>query len=387
MVKPLNNVLIAAADGTTLRGSLQTNLAAETGKERVADETQHRYRGAKVIGFGLIGLGEVSWSHEKGYDAAREKANIVAVCDVDGAKASERAARHNAKAYTDFRDLLSDKNVEAVDIMLPHYLHFSVASAALEAGKHVIIEKPITVDWREGQQLCELARRKGVKFTVAENTRYVTAYEEAARFLSGGRLGDITLIRTFIYGSEMERLHDPKSWIRLGRESGGGATIDMAAHSLYLLKWLFGEFSDIQAMQWQYVTETEVPDNSIVAGRLKNGAIYTCQFTDTAEIPWGERLEVFGRKGSLIIDQLNNPPVTFYEGKNDFKGKPFDGVPFDPPNWKLNSMIAEVVAFVDAISNDTPPLLDPEDGVYAVKMIEKAYESANRGGRSVSAEA
>ncbi len=340
---------------------------------------------SSAIGFGLIGAGEVSDFHEKGYQAAKNKGRIVAVCDLDENKAWEKAAPHKARVYTDYHQLLANTDVEAVDIMLPHFLHFPVAAAALEQGKHVIVEKPITVSWQEGEQLCELARRQGVRFTVAENTRYVTAYQEVEKLIREGVLREPCLIRTFIYGSEMIRLHDPNSWVRRDKESGGGATIDMAAHSLYLLKWLFGELKDVQAMQWQCVAETEVPDNSIVAGRLKNGAIYATQYTDTAEIPWGERLEVYGRQGSLIVDQLHNPPAVLYRNKDDSQGRPLKSVPFDPLNWKKKSMIAEVQAFVEAVWEDKPPLLDPMDGVYVVKMIEKAYLSARQGGIVITA--
>ena len=172
---------------------------------------------SSAIGFGLIGAGEVSDFHEKGYQAAKNKGRIVAVCDLDENKAREKAAPHKARVYTDYHQLLANTDVEAVDIMLPHFLHFPVAAAALEHGKHVIVEKPITVSWQEGEQLCELARRQGVRFTVAENTRYVTAYQEVEKLIREGVLGEPCLIRTFIYGSEMIRLHDPNSWVRPGQ--------------------------------------------------------------------------------------------------------------------------------------------------------------------------
>lgn len=333
----------------------------------------------KKIRFGLIGLGEVSHAHEKGHRAMADKAEIHAVCDVNEATATERARPYNAEVYTNYRDLVQNEEIDAVDIMVPHHLHYKIAKEALVHGKHVLIEKPLTVAAAEALDLCQTAAKEGLKFTVAENTRFVTAYMAAEKLIRAGALGDIRLVRTLIYGTEMVRLHDTGNWIHKTVESGGGAIMDMAPHTFYLLKWLFGEIEDVHALQWQCVPNIEVPDNAVITGRLKNGAIYTTQYTETVEVPWGERLEVYGSQGSIIIDQLNNPPAKFYENAADFHGRPLDGVHYDPVYWKVNSMIGEVGDFIQAVWDDRPPLIDPLDCYYAVRAIEKAYESATLG--------
>ncbi len=335
------------------------------------------------IKYGLIGLGEVSVAHEQGYQASTDKAEIAAVCDVNREVAEARARPYNARVYTDYRELLRSEDIEAVDIMVPHYLHYRIAKEALEQKKHVIMEKPLTVAAAEALQLCQLALRQNVKFTVAENTRFVAAYVEAEKLIRAGEIGNPRLIRTMIYGSEMERIQDKTNWIHRMEESGGGAMIDMAAHSIFLLKWLFGEITDLQATQWQYVPFIETPDNAVINGRLASGAIFTTQYTEIVEIPWGERLEVYGDKGSIIIDQLNNPPARFYQNKADYHGRPIADVPYDPESWKTNSMIEEVKDFVQAIWDDRPAAIDPMEGYYVIKVIEKAYESV-ASGRPVS---
>ena len=327
------------------------------------------------IKFGLIGLGEVSLAHEKGYQESTDKVNVVAVCDTNKKVAQERAKPHNAKVYTDYKELLNDNEVEAVDIMVPHYLHYEIARYALEQNKHVIIEKPLTVTSDEALDLCNLAVKRGVKFTVAENTRFVTAYREAEKLIRGNAIGSPRLIRTFIYGTEMVRIRDKANWIHKKVESGGGAMIDMAAHTIYLLKWLFGDIAEVQAHQWQFVPYIETPDNAVIHGRLHNGAIFTTQYTEIVEVPWGERLEVYGENGSIIIDQLNNPPAKFYENASDFDGQPIPNVSYDPAEWKTNSMVEEVKDFIAAIRDDRPPLINPMDGYYVIKVIEKAYQS------------
>jgi len=336
------------------------------------------------IGVGLIGLGSINRAHTVGYLDSSDKARIVAVCDIDASTVTARAAALQAAGYTDYLALLQDPAVDAVDITLPHHLHYRVAKAALEHGKHVLVEKPMAASTAECMELIEVAGRGDRIFTVAENTRFVTAYMEAEKLVRDGTLGDPRLIRTFIYGSEFERLTTTNAWIGRKADAIGGVIIDCGAHSFYLLKWFFGEIEAVQAFQATFVPGSEVEDFAVISGTLRNGAIFTCEFTATAEIPWGERCEIYGSKGSLIIDQLQKPPIVHYRGAEDFEGVPLTGTPYNPRGWKHQSIVDEVKDFVAAISERRGPTVDPLDGYYAIKVVERAYESIAAAGRLIS---
>ena len=342
-----------------------------------------------VVGFGLVGLGIISRAHLTGFSNARGHARLVAVCDRDRALAERVAGETGATAYTDYRDLLADSRVEAVDLPLPHNLHFEVASSALEAGKHVLVEKPMAPTYDECTSLMALAKTRGLKLSVAENTPFVAAYVALKRLLDEGTLGEPRLVRTLIYGSEVSRLIDVSNW--KGRISGtvGGAIFDAGPHSFYLLEWLFGRIAEVQAVTNKLVEVSEVEDNAVVAGRLDSGAIFTTEFTFTAEIPWGERLEVYGSQGSAIIDQLCNLPAVYYRGKNDITGQAITdvaGVPIahDPKGWKFKSIAGGVAGFARALATDTPVLVDPVDAASAIRVVQHAYQSAQSGGQRVS---
>src|SRR5207248_8456881 len=139
--------------------------------------------------------------------------------------------------------------------------------------------------------------------------------------------------------SEVERLRDTSHWKGRLAGSRGGTIIDAGPHSFYLLKWLFGDVAGVQAIKSRVVTESEVEDHAIVAGRLASGALFTTEYTFTAQIPWGERCEIYGSEGSLIIDQLCNPPAIHYRGIHDYAGTPLPAVPYDPQRWKLASIV------------------------------------------------
>jgi predicted dehydrogenase len=146
---------------------------------------------------------------------------------------------------------------------------------------------------------------------------------------------------------------------------------------------LFGDIDSVQAFQSQLVPASEVEDNAVVAGTLCSGARFTTEYTFTAEIPWSERCEIYGSKGSLIIDQLCNPPAVHYHGGNDFEGHPLADVPYDLHGWKIASIADGVKDFVAAIRDQRPTKVDPMDGYYTLKVVEKAYESVARDSRPI----
>jgi predicted dehydrogenase len=331
------------------------------------------------LGFGVIGLGGISQAHFPGY-AASPYADVVAVCDIDESVANATAAQLDATAYTHYEDLLNDSRVDAVDVILPHNLHHRVVADALEAGKHVLVEKPLALTYADCTDLISRAEQRRLTLSVAENTRFVKAYLEAERLLASGVLGEIRLVRTLISGSEVKRLRNPSLWKGRRGGSGGGAIIDAGPHSFYLLRWLFGEITVLRGFHDRLIDAAEVEDNGVVAGRLASGALFRSEFTFTAEVPWGERLEIYGSEGALIVDQLLDPPAVHVRGADDMTGEALAGVPFDPRGWKRESIALGVQDFAEALAEGRSPTVDARDGAHGVLVSELAYASADAGG-------
>jgi UDP-N-acetyl-2-amino-2-deoxyglucuronate dehydrogenase len=329
------------------------------------------------VGVGMIGLGGISFAHEAGYAELGEECQIIAMCDLNQEEVENRAGTYEARGYTRYQDLLADPAVDMVDITTPHDTHHEIAKAALQAGKHVLVEKPITINSEQGQDLIDCAKAAGLKFGVAENTRFVTAYLAAEKILKEGILGDIWSVRTLIAGSEVYRIKDPNLWH--GKAPYGGVILDSSVHNLYLLKWLFGGVKDVFGIASKIVPEGEMEDNGLLIGHLANGAEFQVNVSCTFEIPWTERVEIYGSTGGMIIDQLVDPVIRYYQGSADIEGTVVEGVPFDPFAWKFGSMMDEVKDFVAAIREDRPPLVDPADALYAVKVVEAVGRSIQAG--------
>jgi predicted dehydrogenase len=335
-----------------------------------------------TIGVGVVGLGMISRAHLEGYKAARG-AELVAVCDIDPARAQAEGERYGAKAYSDLADLLSDPAVDAVALQLPHQLHHTLAKQVLEAGKHVIVEKPLTVTEAEADDLIRTAAERGVRLAAAENTRFVRAYVELEKVIRAGTLGEIRMIRGFIPDQILhEWKDDALGWKR--EAFGGGAIIDCAPHMLYLLTWLLGEVESVQAFARGYVPEIALENHAVICGRTTSGTLFAMEFCSVTEYPRGERVEVYGSDGAIVIDQVLDPPVVFYRGDQDPKGTPLE-VPYDLGGWKHNSIKAGCQDFVDSIRTGRDPGVDLQQAKYTIRLIECAYESVRRGGLAVDA--
>lgn len=141
------------------------------------------------VRFGVVGLGEIyQLAHHLAFQRAAGLEAVV-VCDLDQDVATRTAQSLGAEAGTDYRRLLEDERIQAVDLVLPHHLHYKIAREFLEAGKHVLIEKPMTVGAADARELVALAADKGLKFTVNENTRFVPAYQATLDAVTGGEVG------------------------------------------------------------------------------------------------------------------------------------------------------------------------------------------------------
>jgi predicted dehydrogenase len=212
----------------------------------------------------------------------------------------------------------------------------------------------------------------------------VQAYGAVQRLLEAGTLGSVEVVRTLVCGNATDRLRTVADW--KGRRDGtlGGVIYDSGAHSFYLLEWLFGGVSELRAIGSKRVTDSEVEDFAVVAGKLRDGGEFLTEYTFTAEIPWSERLEVYGTKGSVIVDQLANPVVKVFASGVDWTGTADSTVPFGPNTWKMNSIAEEVMDFVEAVKEHRPPLVSLDDIKITMSIIEAAYRSMDSGSSLVT---
>lgn len=336
--------------------------------------------GHSKLGVGIVGLGLIAKTHADAYKRLPDLVGDVVGCDIDPAARERFGAEFQCKTYADIHEVIDDPDIDVVDLILPHHLHYEAAMAVLDAGKNLIIEKPVAGTYREALAICDKAGEAGVHFMVAENTRYIGAYVAVEKLLRAGAIGEVVHARTFLRSNEKKHLSQQGYW-RTKYALGGGLVMDTGAHSFYLLKWLLGDFEEVVGFSRKvFPLDNEIEDTAEVHGRLSSGAHFSCGFTSVSEIPHSERLELYGTRGGILVDQMADPVVKLFAGDQDFNGESIGGVAFGPDawhpgGWHYESVISEVTDYVRSLVEGRAPLIDSYDCAYAMRVVEAAYAS------------
>jgi len=245
-----------------------------------------------------IGVGGIFRAHLQGYAALSDLFSLVAVCDVNEAAAQRIADEHRVKkVYTLVEDLLEDGDFDAVDICLPHDLHALVAIAAAEAGKHVLVEKPMALSMEEADAMIAAAGKNDVKLMCAFCERYDPQYVKIKELVESGAIGQVLCSRA----DHNQNVRTTEGhWIRQKARLGGGAVFSAGCHRIDLLHWIVGEVDAVSCFGvfWPERMEGEVAGT--VSLQYVNGAVGTMMINWMARrAPWYEGFWVYGTEGSV----------------------------------------------------------------------------------------
>ena len=278
---------------------------------------------------GLIGCGRIARVH---LDILQKlpDAEVVALAEADAQRREAIQERvPDAAAFSDFRKLLAVPEIDAVIITVPTWLHAEVATAAVNAGKHIYLEKPLSADLSSADRLIAAWQESGVQAMIGFNYRLNPLHLEARDLLQAGRIGQVFAVRT-IFASEGGEL---PGWLQR-RETGGGALLELGSHHFDLLPYLLGsEIRDVQAVIESRRTED---DYAALTMTLEDEAVVQSTFFLGARQE--DRFEIYGTGGKLVIDRFRSLRVEltsdapaqgrFHSG---FRGRrtaaPADGTP------------------------------------------------------------
>lgn len=329
--------------------------------------------GSKV-GLGIVGAGSIADVHLQAY-AAHPAVRVVALADVRAEAARGLANRYGlSRTATDYRELLDDPAVELIDLCLPHFLHCPVALEAFQAGKSVIVEKPMALTVAECEAMIEAAQQAGKRLFVAHNMRFMPAHMRAKELLEAGAIGRPFLAIFNIIGNEFANMNDPQHWKGSWDRAGGGVFFDTGMHAVYMLEHFFGLPAAVTAVMKRLVVtaENKAEDNAVVTFEFPQGLLATVAITYTALAhPWDEQRHLYGTEGSLHIRDSGLPPLTLRRGGTA------EAVPVEIlENLWMDSVAAALHHFIDCYRTGTEPVVTPEQALRAVHMATAAYEAA-----------
>lgn len=329
----------------------------------------------KRIRIGLIGCGSISRAHARGYLKLPELFEVVACCDERKELSEERAQQLGAKLVTtDYRDVIAREDIDAVDICLPHHLHAEVAIAAAEAGKHVLVEKPIANTLDQADAMIEAAKKAGIILMVAHNERYMPIYRKVKELVEQGILGRVFLARAD-HNQFIQISH--RHWLWQKETAGGGVLIGSGIHRVDILRWLIGEIVRVWHLQVivpeRFSDEVEAASTTIF--EFANGAIgeLTCNWSAYAapSAPWYELLWLYGTEGSL-----HNVGGLFVASEKwpEWRGR-FVQIPLP----EEDSFVNEILHFGECIREGKTPLTSGEEGRKSLAVVVAAYKAAEEG--------
>jgi D-xylose 1-dehydrogenase (NADP+, D-xylono-1,5-lactone-forming) len=291
-----------------------------------------------------------------------EAAEVVAVSSRDRARAEAYAAEHEIeRAYGSYEELLEDADVEAVYIALPSSLHVEWSQRALEAGKHVLCEKPLAGRAAEAEQVFDAAERAGRILMEAFMWRHSPQTAKLVQLVEGGVIGRLQLIRaTFSVPVEGRRN------IRLYPELGGGALLDLGTYGVSAARLLAGEPERVYGERVIGDTGVDV----LFAGSLRFGRGVLAQFDAGMELPRRDALEVVGDEGSLVIaDPWHGRRLVLHLRREESREE-IALPPADPYRAELENMSA-------AVRGEAEPLLGRADAVGQARTLEALQRSAD----------
>ncbi|OPX33192.1 MAG: hypothetical protein B1H40_00560 [Candidatus Latescibacteria bacterium 4484_181] len=331
---------------------------------------QHKIR------VGVIGTGIGSY-HIRAYQKLPE-VEVVAVVDLDSKRAKQIAEEYGiAHSFSDYRKLLDLKQIDAVSVCTPNFLHAEITVAALQAGKDVLCEKPMAMNTQEAEMMVKAARQTGRKLMMAFCRRFQNDSQWLKKYIEAGELGEIYYAKT----GWLRRRGIPGlgGWFTTKAKSGGGPLIDLGVHMLDLVLWLMGNPRAVSASGSTYAKFTDlyplekgtldVEDLACALVRLETGATVFLETSWVSNIS-GDRVysSLFGTKGGADF-----PPLKIYTEKH---GKLVD---LEPRLPEISGYDGEVAHFVECILQDKEPTATAEQGLEITRILDAIYESAETG--------
>ena len=279
--------------------------------------------GKSKLRVGLIGANvSYGWSPRAHLPAlkALSEFELAAVCTAHEDTAKASAAHFGAQmAFHDHHAMLAREDIDVVGVSARVPLHYELTMDALEAGKHVYTEWPLGANLREAEEMADLARRKGVRTMVGLQGRCSPDYLRLTELIDEGYVGKVLAINMTSFGSGVLARTSERTW--QADKDLGATTLTIAfGHVIDQLCMCFGEFAEVAAVvgtqvpQWHEsdtgrVVDVTSPDNILLNGKLKSGAVVSAQ---VGSIPWhggGYRLQVYGREGTLVVEAPHPPSL------------------------------------------------------------------------------
>lgn len=330
------------------------------------------------LGIGIVGCGNISDIHADAI-SAMESCDLVSACTRNIERLNSFSSKYSVTPYQSYDEFLTDPNLDIVTICTPSGTHFDYGKKAAQAGKHVIVEKPIEITLERGLMLVEACRKKNVKLAVIYQNRFIDNVVKMKKILDKGIIGNVFMASASVKWYRDQHYYNESGWRGTLKLDGGGAVINQSIHTIDLLQWMLGDMESIYAYTVNSTHDgIEAEDNAVAAMKFKNGSIGVFQ-ASTSILPAQERtIELNGTKGTLLLrgDKLflkeDNEKVESLESPKPVGASdPLDGLDYENHLKQYKQIIHSILA-------DTEPVVSGEESLKSLAVVEAIYQSAKK---------
>lgn len=329
-----------------------------------------------LLKIGVIGCGSIAKNRHLPEYKLNNSAEIIAVCDIVEERAQELAEIYEAKAYTDFIELLNNPSIDAVSICTPNYLHAPMTIAALEAGKHVLCEKPMATSREEAEKMIAAATKAGKKLMIAHNQRFVDSHQIAKEIIASGEIGKVYSFRSAFghAGPESWSADGKASWFFKKDQAFIGAMGDLGVHKTDLLRYLLDEeFVEVAAFVKSSAKEnSDVDDNATFILQTESGIIGTLA-ASWAYVQEDNSTIIYGEKGILRLEDDPEFSLIIQRATGQVENLRLGKIQSNELGGQHDTQV--ISQFIISINEDKEPLINGLEGMKSLNVILGALES------------
>ncbi len=335
----------------------------------------------RSVGFAVIGTGLVGPTHARFVDEA-QGAQLRVVCDLREDRGRPIALAYDAAWVADYREVMKRDDIDVVTICLPTALHLEVATAAAEAGKHVLVEKPIELNVERARALVDVCKRNGVKLGAIFNRRFVFGTRRTHDAVHGGELGKLLVADMRFKSWRTPEYYSESGWRGTWEKEGGAALINQGIHGVDLMTWIAGPITRVQGYARHLRHNIEGDDTTIAVVEYASGALGIIQCTTSIYPKQPDRLEFHGEHGTILLDDYTIVGWQLENGSEP--GAPSAAERALPGADRGTSVghFFQVQDMADAVREGRDPVIRGEDILHSLAVVQAIYE-AERTGRAV----
>jgi len=336
----------------------------------------------RKIRFALVGCGRISANHFEALERHQERAELVAVCDIDPEALARAEARTGAPGFRTLDALLAGSDPDIVILSTPSGLHADQAMQVAATSRHVMTEKPMATHWRDGKRMVQACDQAGVHLFVVKQNRRNATLQLVKRAVEKKRFGRIYMVNINVFWTRPQAYYDSAPW-RGTWEFDGGAFMNQASHYVDLLDWLIGPVESVQAYTATLSRNIQVEDTGVVSIRWRTGALGSMNVT---MLTYPKNLEgsitIIGEKGTVRVGGMAVNKIEHWV----FADEDPDDQSVEQASYDTTSVYGfghplYYDNVIKSLRGEAMPDTDGREGLHSLEILIATYISARDGRR------